>query len=286
MIGGDIDRAAPCAFDLGAREAGQQTAQAGFCTRCSGGIVREARVHAAAEADRPAAAPHDDAAVVGRAEVMEEHPSVDDRLAAGPADLGEEVRHRLRQHDVRAEVRHVAAHRPPPTRGRVRRHDDRLRAAQILDAPHGRSLVHGDSCVDGLAPEHAHEPRRLHGRALGEEHAAAEDRGLDALCELVRAERHRLLRRADGGGRLHRVVEGAILRRRRRHAQHSALMQPDVGAERADGEDDSFSGARDGKRASLAEHGPRAADARPVAVQEAAVSAARARAAAFRLEQD
>ena len=116
--------------------------------------------------------------------------------------------------------------------------------------------------------------------------AAAEDRRPDPRGELVVVERDRLFRRVDGSGRCDRCVEGGVLRRRRRHGQHPALVQPHVGAERANGGDDPFAGARDSERALFAEHGARAADARPVAVQEPAVAPTRSHAAAFRLEHD
>ena len=108
----------------------------------------------------------------------------------------------------------------------------------------------------------------------------------DPRSELVVVERDRLLRRVDGSGRRDRRVEGCVLRRRRRHGQHPALVQPHVGAERANGGDDPFAGTRDSERALFAEHGARAADARPVAVQEAAVASTRPYAAAFRLQHD
>src|SRR5579864_8875892 len=88
------------------------------------GVVREPLVEAPGEPDRTTATTHYDATVVRRAEVVEEHPSVDDRLATRPADLGEQLGHRFGEHDVRPEVRHVPAHGTPAARGGIHRHDD------------------------------------------------------------------------------------------------------------------------------------------------------------------
>ena len=111
MVGGDVDRAAPRALDASAGEPGEQAAQARLGARCGRAVGAEALVDAAAEADRARAAAHQHAPVVRRAEVVEEHAAVDDRLAAGPADLREQVGRGLGEHDVRAEVREAAA--PP-----------------------------------------------------------------------------------------------------------------------------------------------------------------------------
>ena len=180
----------------------------------------------------------------------------------------------------------MAANGPPSTRRRVRRDDHRPRTAQVLDAPHRRPLVQLDTRIDRPAAQDTHEARRLHGRALGEEHALPEDRRLDALSELFTPEPDRLLGRADRGGRGDGLIEGAILCRRRGHGHHPALAQPDVLAERADGGDDPLARTGHGEPGLLSEHRARASDARPVAVQEAAVPPARAYAAAIRLEND
>ena len=285
MIRGHIDRPSPRALDPRAGKAWQQPSQALLGTRGGRRVLGEARVDATAEADRPAAAPHEHPPVVRRPEVVDEHPPVDDRLAPGPADLGEQVRHGLGEDDVRAEVRHVPANRPPAGGGGVRRDDDGPRAAEILE-PGGRAFVQRDAGVDRLPPQDADETRGLDGGALGGEDAAAEHGRADPLRHLVARQRHRLLRRADEGGRLDGRVERAVLLGRRRDGQHPALAQPDVLTERAHRRDDPLPCAGDRERAGLPEHPAGAPDAGPVAVQEAAVAAARPGAAAFRLEQD
>jgi hypothetical protein len=54
---------------------------------------------------------------------MQKHAPVEDRLAARPPDLLEQLRYRLGQHDVRAEVRHVPGHGTQTGGGRVHRDD-------------------------------------------------------------------------------------------------------------------------------------------------------------------
>src|SRR3954452_21463778 len=87
VVGRHVDRAAPRSLDARIRKPGQQAPQAVLGARRGRTVAGEARVELAAEADRPRAAPHQYAAVVRRAEVVQEHPCVDDRLAAGPPDL-------------------------------------------------------------------------------------------------------------------------------------------------------------------------------------------------------
>src|SRR5205085_12440718 len=91
VVGRHVDRPAPRAFDPRAREVGQETAQARLGPGRSRDVFAEASVDSAAEADRPRAAAHDDAAVVRRAEVVEEHAAVEDRLPPGPVDRREQL---------------------------------------------------------------------------------------------------------------------------------------------------------------------------------------------------
>ena len=67
-------------------------------------------------------------------------------------------------------------------------------------------FVHLDTGSQHSPPQRAHEPRRLDGRALGEEHAAAEDGRPDPRPELLGVERHGLLRNAHRRGSRNRVV--------------------------------------------------------------------------------
>ncbi len=144
MVGGHVDRAAPRALDPRAARPGSSRRRPRSARAAVAASRREPRVDPASEADRPRAAPHQHASVVGRAEVVEEHPPVDDRFAAGPADLAQKLRHRLGEHDVRAEVRHVPAHGPPartPPRSSRRRSRPRarFRAASSRRRPRCRS---------------------------------------------------------------------------------------------------------------------------------------------------
>ena len=132
---------------------------------------------------------------------MQEHPAVDDRLAAGPADLLEQLWHRFRQDDVRTEVGHVPRHRTPACCGGVDRHDDLARAdaaarrrdLAVADPPRLAALVELDAgCEDGPA-QRADEPRRLRGRAVREENAATKNGRPNASLELTPVERHGLL---------------------------------------------------------------------------------------------
>src|SRR4029453_7627898 len=111
-------------LDLRLRETRQQPAQTVLRTSSRRAIAGEALVERAAKADRPRAAPQQDAAVCRGTEVGKEHPGVNDRLPAGPADLLEQLRYGLRQDDVRAEVGHVTGDRPPAGRRSVDRNDD------------------------------------------------------------------------------------------------------------------------------------------------------------------
>ena len=134
LVAGDVDRPAPRSLDARGGEPGQQPAQPLLGPRDRRRVVEEARVDPAAAADRPRAGAHQHAAVLGRPEVVEEHPAVGDRLAARPADLREQLRHRLGQDDVAAEGRQPAASRaasrssrrswrrrsPPPAAARLR----------------------------------------------------------------------------------------------------------------------------------------------------------------------
>ena len=125
-------------------------------------------VDLAAEADRPGAAPHQHPPVVERAEVVDEHAPVDDRLAARPVDLLEQLGHRLGQHDVRAEVRQAPRGRPPAGERGVRRKHDlgraqraaRRRDLAVAHAQRGRLLVDRHAGRERVAAQRAHEQAR------------------------------------------------------------------------------------------------------------------------------
>ena len=167
-------------------------------------VAREAVVETAAEADRPASAAHQHASVVRRPEVVEEHPPVDDRLAADPADLGEQLRRRLGEDDVGAEVRQVPA-RPGSSRSAPRWSRARpweragcRRASSSSFGEPARSPVTGvsscmrDAGVEGRPPQPPHEQARVDGCALGVEDATPEDRRARcAAVDLVRRQQQR-----------------------------------------------------------------------------------------------
>src|SRR5438105_8271411 len=100
MVRGHVDRTSPGAFDARIREAGKQSAETALRTGRGRAVPGEAIVEPSAEADGTGPAAHQDAAVVRRAEVVEEHASVDDRLPARPADPLDELRDGLGEDDI------------------------------------------------------------------------------------------------------------------------------------------------------------------------------------------
>src|SRR5207244_11265209 len=92
VVRGDVDRTAPGSFDPRGGETGKQPTQSTFGTCGRRGVVREAAVDPPTEPDRSGPAAHQHSAVVRRAEVMEEHSSVDNRLTPRPTDLLEHFR--------------------------------------------------------------------------------------------------------------------------------------------------------------------------------------------------
>jgi len=123
-----VDRASPGAVDLRAGERRQQLPQPTLSACSSRRVGAEARIEPAAVADRPGTAPHQDTAVRSRTEIVQEHSPVDDRLAARPADLVEQLGHGFSQDDVAAEVRQRTGERPPARRGGVDGEYDLTRA--------------------------------------------------------------------------------------------------------------------------------------------------------------
>ena len=99
----------------------------------------------------------------------------------------------------------------------------------------------------------------------------------------------RLLLDAELARGLDRALDAGVLGRRRRHVQHPALAQPDVLAaalaERAHRRHDPGRRVRELQRGAVSQHAPERRQRRPVAVQEAAVAAARPVADLARLEQ-
>ena len=100
------------ARDRRSGEGRKQLAQAAFGAGLRGHVVEDPGADAVAEPEPARAAAHQHAPVWRRAEVVEEHAPVDDRLAPRPADLLEQLRHRLGEDDGAPEVRLAAAERP------------------------------------------------------------------------------------------------------------------------------------------------------------------------------
>ena len=123
-----VDRPAPGALDAHTVEPGEQAAQAGLGAPLYRGVGEEAVVDLAAEPDLPGPGAHQHAAVVGRAEVVEERAPIGERLMPGPADLRERIRRGLGEDDPAAHVRDPVGNRPPAGHPGVRREDDRIRA--------------------------------------------------------------------------------------------------------------------------------------------------------------
>ena len=116
-------------------------------------------------------------------------------------------------------------------------------------------LVHPDPRRECGAAQRPHEARRVHGRAVAEEDAAAEGGG-----DARRVARNRLVGAADLARRGELLLELRVLARRRRHLQHAALAQPGVLAarleERADAGDDRVAGGTEAERGLVAEELP------------------------------
>ena len=281
------------ALDARGVEPRQQPAQPGLRALGRRAVAAEALVDPAAEADRPGAAPHQHAAVVQRAEIVDEHAAVDDRLPAGPVDLLEQLRDGLGEHDVRAEVREAARGGPPARERGVRREHDlgrtqspvRRRDLAVAHAQRRRLLVDRHACSEHVASQRAHEQPGMHGRSVAEVDAGPKDGRADALRQLVRRQRDGFLRMADARGRFDGALDRAVLRGRGRDVESPTLAQPDVVTECSHGRHDPLARAAKTKRILLAEHGQDGRERRPVAVAEAAVPPARPGAADLGLDE-
>ena len=255
---------------------------------------REALVDPAAEADRARAGAHQHAAVGGRAEVVEEHPAVGDRLAAGPADLGEQLGHGLGEHDVAAERRQQcgrAASSPPPRRSWRRRPPAHARSrASYSSSPSSMRETLVRSCrrtpaasACGAAPARAAPDARW--RRRGRRRRAgrpAKNSGAPARRATAGPPppRRRARGRRPASGRGSRPAR-ATSRRAAAHpraARRRARERARPGWRRRR--------ARDSECPLGSEHVAEAREARPVAVEEAAVPPAGADPATRGLEHD
>ena len=240
-VGAYVDRTAPGVSHANVPEIGQQASEALLRPARRRRVVREAPVDPVAVADRAGAAAHQHASVRRRAEVVEEHAPVGDRLAPGPADLLEQLRDRLGEDDVAAEDGQPAANRLPVGGRRIDR-DDRLgraddAASRLEHVRRARAqprdegpLVELDPGVENRGTQRARQPGGMDGRAVAEEDSAPEDGRPAALGDLVPRERHCLLGMSERLSSLDCPFERLLLRRRRRDLEQAAFAQPDVGA--------------------------------------------------------
>ncbi len=249
-------------------------------------VVEDARPDPCARLEPARAAAHQHAPVGRRPEVVEEHAAVCDRLAACPSDLLQQFGDGLGQDDGAGERRLAARERPAGPPCVQREHDlagtdtpvrrpERTRAdgrdRRVLEDV-GARVAHG-------ALQCEREPRGLDDRTVAEEDAAAEARGVDPLAQLDRPERDRFLLDPQLARRPQRVLDDRVLMLGRRDLEQPALTQPDVLAslldEVAHRGHDRARGMRELERGAVAEHRPESRERRPVAVEEAAVAAAR-----------
>ena len=186
---------------------------------------------------------HQHAAVVRRAEVMEEHAPVDDRLAAGPADLVEQLRHGLGQHDVAPELRQPAREPDASRQSSVRREHD---LAAPGPGPRGVSTRRPSIRTTGVRswramPASSTAARSARASRAGCTVAPSRKRTPPrnaASCSAPRPRRprgHGLLRARRARAAATARATTCVLRRRRRHLEHPGLAQPHVLAERAHG---------------------------------------------------
>ncbi len=126
----------------------------------------------------------------------------------------------------------------------------------------------------------------MHGRPVAEEDAAPEGRRRAVPRHFLAGQRNRLLLDSELTSDSERTVEDPVLRGRRRDPQQPTLAEPHVLAEGAHGGDRPIRCASDRERSLGAEHIAEARQARPVAVEEAAVAATGPDPAARGLEHD
>ena len=149
-------------------------------------VVGEDRTDASVEAGSPDARPERDATVARGPEVADREARVGDRLAAGPAQLGQAIGDRLGDDHVAAPGEDPGPEAGPACRpgvhrehGPVRR-DGSARGLQVhaarprLHPLDGRSLVDLDPALQQDAAQPPCQERRLDGRGTRHEEALAE----------------------------------------------------------------------------------------------------------------
>ena len=298
-----VDRASPGVGEAALAEAREVVAEVGGGEADDIGVQLGAAAQARAHRDpAPAPAEHDPA-VGGGAEVVEQGAAVGDALAAGPADLLQQVRDGLGEDDVGGGDRDPVAQRPPRARRRPphRQHGgagaDRAGGGAGLDPPGpSRSEATGEDSQTSTPlaqqplAEAERQPGRLHRRRAGVEGAAAEGRRGAAGGDLGRRER---LDRVDGAelaaGR-QRLGPDPVVGGRGGDLEVAGAAEPGVDslalAELPDLGDRVLGGAGDGQRRLVPPALPHVRQREPHHVGEAAVAPARPAPAAVRLEQD
>ena len=192
---GDVDRAAPRVGHCAAARLREEAAQRALCLRDDVRVELEPVGRPAAHPHRAAAPAEHDPAVTCRARVVDERSAVDDRLAARPAKLVEDVRNGLGEDDVARcdrEREPIAGERGG--RG-VDGEDGRARHGRArcgsstppsrIEPRDRRALVNPHASLEELRAEPEREPGGMHGRVQAIERAAEEERGCAAGADLV-----------------------------------------------------------------------------------------------------
>ena len=165
----DVDRPAPGVGDPPAGELREEAHERPSRVLDQHGVELEHVAPPGAIA-HPAAAPAErDAAVRRRPEVVQQRACVRDRLAAGPAELLEHVRHRLGEHEVArrhgertAEPRKAGGRTVHREHGRSGRDAPAGRLGARAQAEDGGALVDADATLEQAPPKAEGEPCRLH----------------------------------------------------------------------------------------------------------------------------
>ncbi len=207
--------------------------------RGAGGVAVDlhAAVHARPVGQPPAAPAEQDAAVAGGAEVVHQRAPVGHALAARPVKLGDHVRHRLGQDDVRGgDGQPRAQARLGARRGADREHDGAGADAaggglyRRADAPHRRVLVDRRAALDQAPAQPERQPGGLDRREVGDHHRPPEARRGAARLRLGPGQGDHPLGRAECGRRLDGAHAHLVVRRRRGDAQVARLVEPGVDA--------------------------------------------------------
>ena len=230
---------------------------------------------------------------------MEQRPAVVDVFAAGPADLGDDLRHRLRDHHVtRGHGQGISITRER-ARGTVDRNDGRARPDAAVgrrrrcvagEPMHRRVLVQPDTRRPHAGAKAEGETGRLDACGGAQQHPAAKGRRGTPGRHLRRRQRRRLLRCTDRTACLHDLFPVAELSLARRHLQRARGPVPGVhavlAAELADTPHGTLGGAADLDRPCIPEAVSQYREVVPQRRDEASVPPARSVTREPRLEHD